>query len=279
MATDQNKFPQFAKRIDLTPSTPYEDVIRSQRIQACEVGYAAIMGGEALSSANEAPLRWLTTSMLRLPSTWTYMVGMCLWKPDSTGVPGWRKSDNPFGYLRVAARRTAMQWNPELVFGYNAEKVLRPLERAVSTLNLGVPEEADYPEDALGYYAWQGGAATRRNGRRCRQQQDDQWNDPPDDLEFYIIRELVFDPPREGLCYDWDTIGVRAGFSSEEIDLLKARFKNYTRTTAGRFLKWDEHRVQSVWRRVNRRLGDRRMLDRLESVLIGKITEAPKINF
>lgn len=241
-------------------------IIRNQKLTACEMAYVALM------NADEPPLRWFTISMLRLPATWMYIVGMALWKPDTKGALAWRAATNPFAMLRVIARRTALRWQPELVFGCNADKVLHPCERAISTLKLRVPEDGEMQEDVLGYWNWHSGAATRRNGHPWRQYPD--W-EPEDDLKFYITEELCFNPPRDGLHYDWDTIGARAGFNTEETALLKGRFKGYTRTGIGRFLGWDEHRVQAVWRRVNRRLDDDNMLHRLELVLIGDIKEPP----
>lgn len=251
--------------VSVQPINP--DIVRGQKLAACEIAYCALM------NRDEPPLRWFTTSMLRLPATWTHVVGMCLWKPNSKGVLGWKSADNPFGYVRVAARLTALRWNPELVFGCNAERVLHPKERNFSGLKFKLPEDSGMAGEPIGHLAWHGAAATKRNGRRSRQLCDDPYNpreSPDDELQFYIIPELCFESPREGLYYDWDTIGSRAGLDVEEVALLKARFQGYTRTTLGRFLKWDEHQVQAVWRRVNRRLDDKQVLRRLEKVLVGE---------
>jgi hypothetical protein len=232
-------------------------IARNQKLTACEVAYAALMNSE------EPPLRWFTSSLLRLPVTWTPMAAIALWKPAEDGSLAWREARNPFAILRVIARRTAVRWRPELVFGCDADRVHHPRERAVSTLNLRVPEDARWgPDDVLGYFAFHNAASYG----------DDS---PEDDFRFYIIPELCFDTPRDGLYYDWDTIGQRAGLDADEVALLKARFQNYTRTTVGRFLKWDEHKVQAVWRRVNRRLDNEKVLHRLELVLTGHITEPP----
>jgi len=234
-------------------------VVRGQRLVACELAYAAANNGE------EAPLRWFAISMLGLPSTWACMVAMAIWKTDAAGALGWREAENPFGYLRVAARRTALRWNPELVFGCETDRVLRPMERAVSTLRLRLPEDSEWSGDTLGYLAYNA------------------YPEHPGDTDtslhfgFYIVPELCLDPPRDGLRYDWDKIGERAGFDIDEIALLKARFRRVTRSAAGRFLGWPDHKVQAIWRRVNRRLDDDQVIERLELVLTGKITEVPEI--
>src|SRR5580700_7943122 len=147
--------------VSVEPLDP--ELIRAQKLAACELTYRALV------NADEPPLRWFTVTVLHLPATWTYIVGMALWKPDSTGALAWRAATNPFAMLRVIARRTALRWQPELVFGRNADKVLHPLERAVSTLKLRVPEDGERYEDVLGYWSWRSGATTSRNGHRWRQ--------------------------------------------------------------------------------------------------------------
>ncbi len=108
------------------------------------------------------------------------------------GKLGWRSANNPFGWLRVVAR-SRRKWQPELLFGCNADRVFRPLERAVSTINLGTPEDIEMADEPIGYLDYHGAVATKRNGRRWRQHNDDshmqdsEWGD----WWFYVRQNSI----------------------------------------------------------------------------------------
>jgi hypothetical protein len=238
---------------------------RGQELTVCEIAYDAVQNGM------EVQLRWFCTSILGFPSTWTPYLAAALWKPNSSGELAWRAAEYPFAFLATATRRTVLRWNPVLIFGCDADKVDHPKERAVSTLRLGVPEESGWRDDPLGYLCYQYyGPQYVPDGRE--DETEGRW------WLWRIADDLCLRPPVDGLFYNWDRIGYRTGLSQDEVSVMKARSKGYTRTTAERYLHWPEHKVQAVWRRLNRHLDDPLILDRLERVLVGEITEPPEIN-
>jgi len=129
--------------ISVEPIDP--KLYRGQELTACEVAYLGIEDG------TEPLLRWFCTNVLGLPPAWVPYVAMAMWRPDSKGELAWRSAEHPFAFLATVTRRAVIRWNPELFFGVDADKVLRPRERAVSTLRLGIPEDSDWREDPLAY--------------------------------------------------------------------------------------------------------------------------------
>jgi hypothetical protein len=241
------------------------ELYRGQEVTACEIAYNAVQNGM------EAPLRWFCTSILGFPSTWTVYLAMALWKPNSSGELTWRSAEFPFAFLATATRRTVLRWNPVLIFGSDADKVDHPKERAVSTLRLGVPEDSGWRDDPLGYLCYQYYGPHYVPDGREDVTEGNWWL-------WQIADDLRLNPPVDGLLYDWDRIGYRTGLSADEVLLMKARCKGFTRSTAERYLHWPEHKVQAVWRRLNRHLDDPFTLDRLEKVLVGEIVEPPENN-
>jgi hypothetical protein len=242
--------------VSVEPIDP--ELYRRQELQACEAAWIGLQNNA------EPQLRWFCTSILHLPPTWTPYVGMALWKPDSKGEPAWKSAEHPFAVLATVTRRAVLRWNPVLLFGANTDRVFRPQERAISTLRLGIAEDSDWRDDPFGYlaYRWYDG-------------RDEEERDP---WKWAISEELYLHPPQDGLHFNWTLIGYRAGLPDDEIALMKARCRGFTRVTADKHLGWPEHRVQAVWRRLTRHLDDDELVRRLEKVLTGEITEPPEKN-
>ncbi len=239
------------------------EIHRNQELQACRIAYLGV------ENAAEPQLRWFCTGILGLPAAWTPYVAMALWKTNSKGELAWKSAKHPFGLLATATRRAVLRWNPVLLFGTDTDLVFRPQERAVSTLRLGIAEDSGWRDDPLGYLH------ERAYGRQRDDESCAPWQELRSPWKWAISEELYLDPPRDGLRYDWTLIGYRAGLPDDEIELLKARCRGFTRANADKHLRWPEHQVQAVWRRLSRHLDDDELVQRLEKVLTGELTGPP----
>ena len=205
------------------------DILRSQRMVACEVAY------RALAESDDGPLRWFTTDVLELPKPWAPYVAMAMWQTE------WRRAENPIGWLRVVTGRTVKKWHPALVGQSWKERD----PKVVVATDLKRPQSDDgysYREGdtgALGFHlhlAEEGGIIGRdghvrigngqkRNGRR--------WRNPNTPR-----------PPRKK--------PGESRLGPDDRALIDARIAGCTRQTAGAHLGWSQSRVERVWRRVNR---------------------------
>ncbi len=107
------------------------EVVRTQKLQSCEIVLA-----EGIQKNNRDVIRWFTSEILHLQSSWTTVVTLALLDQSKAGEYRWRTAKNPLGLVRSIARRTALKAYPELIFGNDADKVLNPNGRAVSSLKL-----------------------------------------------------------------------------------------------------------------------------------------------
>ena len=227
-----------------------DEALRAQKLQACEL--AVVQG---IQQNNEAVLRRFTSEMLHFSWAWGPVVVMALMDKTKAGDYRWRNAKNPLGMVRIIARRMALKCNPELLFGNDADKVLRPEERAVSTLR-GPGEEATDGGD------WHDEFIDRASFEACRDYDDDSqiWNE----LHYSLAGKK-----NDGLSFDWDEISRRMGFTPDQAALIKARAQGVTRVEMGKHLQWAEQKVERVWRGVGRCLEKPGMSDRARALLCG----------
>jgi hypothetical protein len=239
--------------------TEQDDVLRAQRLQVCEIVVA-----QGIEKNDESALRWFTREVLHLPWTWGPVVAMALLDKTKSGEYRWRSAKNPLGCVRVIAYRSALKWNPELLFGRNADKVLRPFERAVSTLHgpseggsISTYADAEDENTAGGYWHDE---FIDRAGYEASREYDvlEVWEEMDDSL---IATE------DDSLSFDWDAIGRRIGLTPDEATLMKARAQGVTRADLGKHLLWDEQKVERVWRAVNRYLEKPEMAAKVRATL------------
>jgi hypothetical protein len=234
------------------------DVIREQKLQACEIALA-----EGIEKNNETVLRWFTSEVLHLPWTWSAVVAMALLDKTKAGEYRWRTAKNPLGIVRVIARRSALNWHPELLFGDDADKVLRPIERAISTLRSpdggSTGTYADAEDEVTGGGYWHDEFIDRADFEWS------QYDDGPeiwDELDYLLTCDTD-----ESLSFDWDEIARRIGLTGDQAMLIKARAQGITRADMGKHLLWDEQKVERVWRAVNRLLEKPETAEKARAVL------------
>lgn len=224
-----------------------DHALRSQKLQVCELAVA-----EGIEKNSESVMRWFTSEILHLPWAWSPVVVMALLDKTKAGEYRWRTAKNPLGMVRVIARRSALKSNPELLFGNDADKVLRPLERAISTLR-GLGEGgstgtyADAEDETPGGGSWHDEFIDRA-GYEAGQE----YGDGPEVWEG--MDDALIGKDHDGLSFDWDEIGRRIGWTADLAALMKARAQGVTRADMGKHLLWDEQKVERVWRAVSRYL-------------------------
>lgn len=221
-----------------------DNVLREQKLQACEIALA-----EGIEKNNEAVLRWFTSEILHFPWAWSPVVAMALLDKTKAGEYRWRTAKNPLGMVRIIAERSALKWNPELLFGNDAEKVLRPMEQAVSTLLPSTEEGSrDTPpsseDEITGGGYWHDEFIDRASYAAL-----DNYDGPEvwEGLDYLLMNRTD-----DGLDWNWDEIARRVGLTDEQAAIVKARAQGITRAEMGKHLLWDERKVERVWRAVNR---------------------------
>ncbi len=221
------------------------DVLRLQKWQDCERALT-----EGIEKNNEAVLRWFTTEVLHFRWAWSSVVTMALLDKTKAGEYRWRGAKNPIGLINVIARRSALKFSPELLFGDAADKVVRPRERAISSLlstvrKGGTSVSADAEDESVGGGHWHDEFIDRAEQRGQRLYDDDiqVW----DGLDPTLVgRE------DDGLSFDWDEISRRMGWTADQSILMKAKAQGVSRSDMAKFLSWDERQVERVWRAMNR---------------------------
>jgi hypothetical protein len=224
------------------------NVLREQKLQACEIALT-----EGIEKNSETVLRWFTSEILHFPWAWSPVVAMAILDRTKAGEYRWRTARNPLGMIRIIAERAALKWNPELLFGNDAEKVLRPMEQAVSTLrpaseNSNTANYASYEDEVIGGGSWHDEFIDRAAYAAL-----DDYDGPEvwEELDYLLTNR---GNDGSGLDWNWDEIARRIGFTDEQAAIMKARAQGITRAEMGKHLLWDEQRVERVWRSVSRLL-------------------------
>jgi len=167
---------------------------------------------------------------------------------SKAGPYRWRIAKNPLALIRSIAKRVALKQYPELLFGDDADKVVNPSGRAVSSLRAAPDGQtgtyADSEGEVLGTGYWHDEFIDAMHYRAIM---DD---GPDEELETLAAGVLAYDDGP--LAYDWAAIGRKLELSHEQTKLLEARALGFTRGTAGEFLCWDQRRVERVWKSLQR---------------------------
>lgn len=197
------------------------DVLREQKLQTCEIALT-----EGIEKNSETVLRWFTSEILHLPWAWNPVVAMALLDKTKAGEYRWRAARNPLGMVRIIAERSALKWNPELLFGNDAEKVLRPLEQAVSTLrpasgNSRFPNYASSDGEVTGGGSWHDEFIDRASYAAL-----DDYDGPEvwEELDYFLVNRVN---DGSGLDCNWDEIARRIGVTDEQAAIMKARAQKY----------------------------------------------------
>jgi hypothetical protein len=218
-------------------------VVRTQKLQSCEIALA-----EGIQKNNPVVIRWFTSEILHLQGSWATVVTVALLDKSKAGEYRWRTAANPLGLVRTIARRTALKSYPELIFGDDADKVMNPNGRAVSSLRLpanGRPSTcADSNGEVLGTGSWHDEFIDKAHFDAGHD-----YDGPPiwQQLDFSLLSKET-----DTLSYDWNEIGQRLGLSGEQTELMKARAAGVTRAAMGQHLTWSQEKVERVWKAVQR---------------------------
>jgi hypothetical protein len=253
----------------ISPMSFYEDLVREQRLQVCELAL------RALEEHDESMLRWFTTEILHFSKAWTHIVCLALFDKSKTGELRWRVARNPLGLVRDIAWRTALSWNPDLIFGNRASWARSGgrellMTDAVAAVLARHSDSGNSYQDAVDLLSY---ASDDTYYYDAYTELQDQLDDAvylksdqaivvseggEDDEECHIIR----------LQYDWDEIGRRIGLDESQTLVMKARASGITRAEMGKHLGWLDHTVQAVWRSIHRYLSDPGVRDSVRSALL-----------
>jgi hypothetical protein len=224
---------------DGTPPSEQEGNARELKLTTCERALSGIQRDD------ETVLRWFTSDVLHFAWSWRCVVVMALLDKDRTGELRWRKANNPLAIVHTIARRYARKLYPELIYGNDAEKVLWPDERALSTIlrfrerqgNWGGDDEECGMQDFLDAIVY---------GSDDDHEPEPFWTCPATSV---LAKE------DDCLDFDWHEIGRSLGLSADMSTLLDARARGITRGEMGQYLGWSPQKVQRTWRAVHRHTG------------------------